>query len=83
MNESNITNAAVCISSGRLEQRKIKEPKGELSPRSESEACKVQSKVHSIISKKREDEIIGWKIGCTTPVTVSYTHLTLPTNREV
>tara|TARA_B100001013_G_scaffold342478_1_gene268508 strand:- start:398 stop:1192 length:795 start_codon:yes stop_codon:yes gene_type:complete len=78
VNELNITNAAAYISSGRLEPRTIGEQKGELSPQSESEAYRVQSEVHSIISKKRGDEIIGWKIGCTTPVMQSYLNIDEP-----
>ena len=78
MNELNITKAAIYLSSARLQTKKIGEPKGELCPQSESEAYQVQSEVHSLISKKRGDEIIGWKIGCTTPVMRAYLNINEP-----
>ena len=70
--EAEIARAADYFARGRLGPVKMAAPEGENRPAGEMEAYAVQSAVHRVLSDAGRGRLIGWKIGCTTPVMQKY-----------
>lgn len=68
MQQDDLRKAAEYISSARMDGRRMSELPQGLRPVDEADAYSVQDEVHRILSANQRGRIVGYKIGCTTPV---------------
>jgi len=67
-----IADAARAISAARLARKHLAVLPPEIRPRDERDAYRVQDAVHRILTESGSGPVVGYKIGCTTPVMQEY-----------
>ncbi len=68
MQVDDVRSAAEHISTARIDGRRMSALANGMRPEDEAEAYQVQSELHAIMAANRHGRIVGYKIGCTTPV---------------
>lgn len=68
MHWEDVRRAAEHISAARIDGRKLAMFPASMRPVDEAEAYRVQSELHNIMSASGRGRMVGYKIGCTTPV---------------
>jgi 2-oxo-3-hexenedioate decarboxylase/2-keto-4-pentenoate hydratase len=68
MEDGRLLRAAEALCAARLERRMVEPLPEEIRPRDEAEAYRVQAELHRLLTEAGWGEVVGHKIGCTTPV---------------
>ena len=68
MQQEDIRRAAEHISVARIDGSRLTALPGGVKPRTETDAYVVQAELHNIMAANRRGRVVGYKIGCTTPV---------------
>ncbi|MDA0676783.1 MAG: fumarylacetoacetate hydrolase family protein [Chloroflexi bacterium] len=68
MQQDDVRKTAEYIASARIDGRRITSLSGGMRPFDEADAYAVQAEVHRILAANQRGRMVGYKIGCTTPV---------------
>ncbi|MDA0232782.1 MAG: fumarylacetoacetate hydrolase family protein [Chloroflexi bacterium] len=68
MQHEDVRRAAEHISVARIEGTRMSALPESVRPQSEADAYRVQAELHNIMAANQRGQVVGYKIGCTTPV---------------